>query len=197
MKILIVYATFLVTNFTFAADMQLSGKTSTDKFVEHTDNSAFGSWLGLNLEFAPFNTLRQDVEKIIKYKLTNRGEAHITVVTPPEYDKVLKAHLKIQDINKIAKDFKIQSATWKAECVGTASLVIDNKTESTYFVVVTSDELIKLRHKIKQAFEQNGGDRDSFVPEKYQPHVTLGYTKRDLHFEDGVSKDKISCWKTL
>lgn len=197
MKSFILGSIFFLSQLSFAADFEINGITASNKFVEHTDNTAFGSWLGLNLSFGPFDQLRKDVEVVIKNKLLNRGEAHITVITPPEFDKILKAHLKIEDINQIAQSAKIQTIKWSTECVGTASAVIDNKTETTYFVVVNSPELLNLRMKIKEAFVRNGGNAKDFRAEKYQPHITLGYTKRDLHEDDGVSKDKISCWKSL
>lgn len=97
----------------------------------------------------------------------------------------------------MALENNIQSLNWTAECVGTASLVINNNTETVYFVVVNSPALFELRKKINEAFIRNGGDKKAFDPNKYEPHVTLGYTKRDLFMEDGVSKNKISCWKSL
>lgn len=73
-----------------SADLELNGILATEKFVEHKDHSSMGSWLGVNLSYGPFDQLRKSVEKTIKYKLNSRGEAHITVITPPEFDKILK-----------------------------------------------------------------------------------------------------------
>ena len=64
------------------------------------------------------------------------------------------------------------------------------QNEFTYFVVVQSEDLISIRKKIQDSFVGKGGDKNDFNPLNYFPHITLGFTKRDLHESDGVIKGK-------
>ena len=52
--------------------------------------------------------------------------------------------------------------------------------------------------KVKSTPRDSSLDTPLAIREKYHltdfyPHITLGFTKRDLHFEDGVRKDKSTC----
>jgi 2'-5' RNA ligase len=124
----------------------------------------------------------------LKTKLKNRGEAHITVVTPPEW-KVLSQKLSIEEVHQWALDDKLHRAPYRPVCVGTYKL----KDDSTYFVVVESLALLRFRQKLKHEFDQRHGQGD-FDPEHFKPHVTLGFTHKDLHEQDGAQKDESSCW---
>jgi hypothetical protein len=50
------------------------------------------SHLAMNIPYIPVESLRKEVEKRLGSDLKNRGEAHITVITPPEYER-LKSRL--------------------------------------------------------------------------------------------------------
>jgi 2'-5' RNA ligase len=129
------------------------------------------------------------IEKTIGRKLTNRGEAHITVVTPLEFDQVLKPFLTIEEINKIAKDNSIQESSFDILCIGSGRKELDGVNEETFFFVVESPDLLKIRHKIQEAFEAAGGKKSLFNGNYFFPHITIGFTKRDLHISDQVIKD--------
>lgn len=163
------------------------------EFIPHTEEKPMKAYLAMNLPYPPYQTLFEQVQKAEGVTLQNRGEAHITVVTPIEYDKVLKRHLSIAEIHKIAEEAKIQDMEFTPVCIGRGEKEISGKLEKTYFVVVYSSALIDLRGKIEEAYVKNGGKPQDFVPEKFLPHVTLGFTARDLHYEDGVNKNKTSC----
>ena len=77
--------------------------------------------------------------------------------------------------------------------MGKGAKDLDGANEKTYFVVVKSDGLLELRTKIQKAFVAAGGSAADFLPENFYPHITLGYTKRDLHYEEGIRKDDSSC----
>jgi hypothetical protein len=62
----------------------------------------------------------------------------------------------------------------EALCINSGSAEIKGRVESTYFVVVSAPKIDQIRRKY------------GFTT--YFPHVTLGFTERDLHFEDGVIK---------
>lgn len=167
--------------------------TEKAEFIPHTEEKPFKAYLAMNLPYAPYQALHEQLQKAEGITLTTRGEAHITVITPIEYDKVLKKHLSIAEIHKIAEAAKIQDTPYTPVCIGSGQKVIDGKIEKTYFVVVESPGLIDLRGQIEEAYVKNGGKLQDFVPEKFSPHVTLGFTARDLHAEDGVTKQRGSC----
>ena len=146
------------------------------------------SYVAQNLKFEPFDQLRTDLENRLKTKLKNRGEAHITVITPPEW-KVLSQKLTINEVNEWALSDKLHLAPYRPHCVGTFKL----KDDSTYFVVVESLALLQFRQKLKREFDQRHGQGD-FDPDHFSPHITLGFTHKDLHEQDGAKKDDSSCW---
>ncbi len=158
-------------------------------FLAKAEPKPFGSYLMQNIFYPPFEDARKQVEQQLNITLQNRGEAHITIVTPPEFDQVLKNRLTMEEINQIASDMKIQNTPFKAVCVGRGQLGEDQ----TYFVVVRSRQLFLIRQAIYKRYVANGGDRADWDPNRFYPHITLGYTKRDLHLEDGVIKDESSC----
>jgi hypothetical protein len=123
------------------------------------------------------------------------------VITPREYYDVLKSKLTLKSIDKIVKA-SIQKSTFKVICLGKGMAEIKNnkkklKTEETYYAVVESLDLIDLRKSIQHAFGKNGGKKQLFDPENFDPHITLGFSKRDLFKIDGVVKNRKSCYAAL
>ncbi|WP_413291484.1 2'-5' RNA ligase family protein [Bdellovibrio sp. HCB337] len=163
------------------------------EFIPHTEEKPMKAYLAMNLPYPPYQALVGQLEKSEGVTLTTRGEAHITVVTPIEYDKVLKKHISIAEIHKIAEEAKIQESSFTPVCIGRGQKELNGKLEKTYYVVIESPALIELRGRIEEVYVKNGGKAQDFVPEKFLPHVTLGFTSRDLHFEDGVVKNRSSC----
>lgn len=159
-------------------------------FIPHNGAGKYQSYLSLNLPYAPIKRLRKEVEAAYGVTLKSRGEAHITVVTPPEYDK-LKAHIEIDAINELVMG-SVQFTPFEIICLGRGVAYLGNKSESTYFLVVTSRGLDDIRHLIHREFMQAGGDSSALARE-YTPHITIGFTQRDLHAQDGVSKNETSC----
>lgn len=160
-------------------------------FFSFQAHSALKNYISYDLEYNAFEEMRLKLEKTLGTPLKNRGEAHITVVTPPEYEKLSKK-LAPEQIHSIANESLSKHPSYQIVCVGKGSITINNKSESTYYAVVTADELISIRKKLAEA---SGITKDQFDPNLYFPHVTLGFTSRDLHYEDGVKKDKNSCLK--
>ena len=163
---------------------------TTKPFVPHVGDGPFDSYLAMNLPFEPAEKLARRIEEQFEVSLKNRGEAHITVVTPPEYQR-LQPYLSMEQINRLAAH--IQTATLTARCVGRATATLDGVEESTYFLVVDAPGLLTLRREIHDAFVAVGGAYSDFDPDAYQPHITLGFTRRDLHERDGAIKDWRSC----
>ena len=180
-----------------ALDVAIPRGPTSVPFVKHEESGPFKSYLAMNLPYEGFAKIRESVEAKEQIKLINRGEAHITVVTPPEYDKILSKKISIKEIHKIAEEMKIQETPYKILCVGKGFAQVDKQKETTYFVVVSADRLFEIRKAIQKAYVAKGGKESAFDVENFYPHVTLGYTKRDLHAEDGVTKDASSCAYTL
>lgn len=150
------------------------------------------SYLSLALPFPPLQAFRAKLETQLGESLVNRGESHVTVITPPEF-KVLSSRLSMKEIESIARRESLQSAKLESVCLGRGRVEIEGREESTYFIVVKSEMLSNVRQKIRARFEAKGGARGAFDSSTYFPHVTVGFTKRDLHFEQGVVKDERSC----
>lgn len=162
-------------------------------FVSHAQEKA--PYLAQNISYLEIQNIKEKLETKIGKKLKNRGEAHITVITPPEYE-ILKEKLSITAIDEIASISKMQEYPFEALCVGKGQLVND-ETKETYFVVVKSKALIELRKKVKETYMLAGGKSSDFDAEVFYPHITIGFTERDLHLQDGVVKNSSSCYMQL
>lgn len=171
--------------------------THTAPFLRHTEDKPMQSYLAMNLPYERYQKLLQNVEKQEGVSLKSRGEAHITVITPIEFDNALKKHLSIEEIHQLAETSDIQKIDYKEVCIGRAEKVIEEKPEKTYFVVVQSPGLLQLRDKIHKKYIARGGSAADFNPAIFYPHITLGFTSRDLHFEDGIAKDATACAPNL
>lgn len=164
-------------------------------FVSHSGPGRFDTALAMNVRYQPILELRKQITSILGMPLDffkgwdPGGEAHVTVVTPLEYHDVLKQHVSIDRIDAIARDGRIQEAQLKVLGIGCGRAMVDGKSEETYFLVVESDDLLRVRQRIHDAYVAAGGRPGSWDPKHFYPHVTIGYTKRDLHEADGVIKD--------
>lgn len=176
--------------------LSLSSRVYENKdlsFAPHEGTGPFDTYLSMEIQFGPIADLFKQLVIDQRTVLTNRAEAHITVITPVEFQEILKSKISIKEINELAKKNDIQSSSFTVVCLGEANLEINGKIESTFYVVVRSPELLQIRENIQKAWIKKGGDKDLFKPEYFFPHITLGYTLRDLHMSDGVIKDESSC----
>lgn len=193
----IVFLVVLIATKVYAADLKISAAVfngSAAPFLRHEGPGQFDNYLSMNILFSPVLNLFHQVETTLQRKLISRGEAHITVITPIEYWNVLR-HRKIsmRELNYIAERFNIQKSRFSMLCLGQGNAIIDNKIESTFFIVVNSPDLINLRKAIQALFIQRGGLPNQFDPNNYYPHITVGFTKTDLHESNGVIKNTRSC----
>ena len=150
------------------------------------------SYISVGLPFAPANLLKQQIERSTGLTLIDRGEAHITVLTPPEMQVLTKKLSKEKIVDLIGAD-ELQTETFNAICLGRGRISNGDKKIDTYFVVTASKSLVERRNRVEQAFIAAGGSVTQFSAKHYFPHITLGYTDRDLHESDGIIKDKHSC----
>lgn len=166
-------------------------------FISHQKDGRFGSYLTMNINLSPMLSLLNQLESTVGIELKSRGEAHITVITPIEFYDVLRKFISIEEIDQIALRQQIQSTPFDVVCLGRGSARMKGSIESTYFVVIESAQILALRTDIYNLFVSRGGNPSAFSPQHYFPHITLGFTKRDLHEADGVIKDRSSCIQEL
>lgn len=177
-----------------AKNFSVSSKAFTPvPFIAHSEAKPMKSYIAMNLSYPVFSDARKDLEKHLGQNLLHRDEAHITVITPPEYDKVLKKRIGIQELNSLAEKRNLQQTAFKISCVGKGNGQVDGATQSTYYLVVDSEGLLAYRKEVQKLYISRGGRALDFNPDLFFPHVTLGFTKRDLHLEDGVTKDANTC----
>jgi 2'-5' RNA ligase len=173
---------------TFKIDPKIFDSSEID-FKANSGDGPFDSYLVQTLDYGPLKPVFAQLQGTLSRILKNRGEGHITVVSPVEYFKTLKPYLSMKEINEMALDSHLQSTPFRVVCLGRGRV---EKME-TYFLVVQSPKLEKLRENIQQKFIQNGGDPKQFDPHLFYPHITLGFTDQDLFIEQGVIKDQHSC----
>jgi hypothetical protein len=152
------------------------------------------TYVSLDLEYPRYkNILEQLVKKV--GPLQNRGEAHITVITPPEFTKLTDpvfSKLNAVEIHNLFNNAQINKNDFNEICIAEGSL--KNTNLKTYFIVVQSEKILEFRRKIAHLAQTS---KDKFDADLFFPHITLGFTERDLHFQDGVIKDIKLCMKNI
>lgn len=159
-------------------------------FISHRGTGPYSNYLALDLAWEPFAKLRLGLESVFGRALSHRGEAHITVITPVEFDNALQGFVTMDEIDEIANAMDLTRATVQAIGVGRGDAEIANHSELTYFVIVRSADLLRIRQEVARLYFARGGDPALFQPGHFYPHVTIGFTLRDLHESDGVVKDE-------
>ena len=178
----------------FAFELSQSVYKNSDlPFTKHEGTGAFDSYLTMEIKYGPVKELFKQVAHAELKPLRNRGEAHITVITPVEYFEVLKEKVSIKEINEIAVHNNIQKSVFEVVCLGKGSF----KKDETFYLVLKSADLIKIRNEIQKLFISRGGKAEAFKASHFFPHITLGFTTRDLHEADGVIKDEKSCFANI
>lgn len=164
-------------------------------FESHQGSGAFDTAIAMNIQYPPIKSIREMLSAYLQYPLrfftgwNEDGEAHITVITPPEYTDVIKKFVSIKRIEEIALQNIIQTSDLKVLGLGRGVVNINNKAEETYFLIMKSKNLLKIRQQIYEEFVKNGGNKNAWNPRHFHPHITVGYSLRDLHEADGVIKD--------
>lgn len=161
---------------------------SSITFIPHSTPKPFLSYVSYEIAYQPVRELLLELKKNTG-PLSDRGEAHITVITPPEFDNVLGKVLTIGEINDLVVSENIQGATYEPVCVGSGS----KGDRRAYYVVVTSPDLLRIRKAVHELYVSRNGDPEAFDPEWFFPHITLGYINGDVHETDGLLKDDKTC----
>lgn len=183
--------------------------------IYQQDPAIWKNYLQMNLNFEPVRRLKDQMAQLLGVSLDGydpatgltrpRVEAHITVITPPEYNEYLAGSISMKRINEIAQEMNIQSARFEVIGVGSGAAYLndqgevsrDGKKQETFFIVVQSEDLLKIRRAIYREALSNPNRIMSRLgqmsPEVFFPHITIGYTFGDLHLgPHGVRKDKTS-----
>lgn len=164
-------------------------------FESHQGSGPFDTAIAMNIQYQPVKSIREMLSTYLQYPLrffrdwNKDGEAHITVITPPEYTDVIKKFVSIERIEEIALQNTIQNSDLKILGLGRGVVNINDKAEETYFLIMKSKNLLKIRQQIYEEFVKNGGNKNAWNPRHFHPHITIGYSLRDLHEADGVIKD--------
>lgn len=160
------------------------------QFKSHQGRGYYDNYLSMELPYTPVKGLFDKLEDLESISLKTRGEAHITVLSPVEFHD-LKNYVSIEEMEKIAKSHNVQSSQFDIQCLGQGQS--PDHSDSTYFVVVSSLDLVNIRRDIAKLYADRSGEAGAFVAEDFYPHITVGFTSRDLHIQDGVCKDQRTC----
>ncbi|MCO4780972.1 MAG: hypothetical protein KC646_01510 [Candidatus Cloacimonetes bacterium] len=162
----------------------------SQNFESHIDlNNKYRTYLMHKVNFAPVNQVKSKIESEKNLVLKDRGEAHITVITPPEHDAIIAAGIKGFSMNAVEKDYasKIQSMDWSIRGIGVAKgHNFAGVYTEVYFLVVRSHQLRKLRVEVANKYKI---PRKVFDPMKQDFHITIGFTVGDLF---NIPKDETS-----
>lgn len=145
-------------------------------------------YLTLDFPVEPFEHAKLDVEERLGVKLESRGDAHITIVTPPEYKNLSKI-LNPEEIREIFLKEAEQSRFIRPVCIGKG----ESKKDQTWFVVVEVTSVGRAREALNKLYIERGGSQNDFSATDFYPHVTLGFNSRDLYAQDGVIKNEATC----
>ncbi|MFZ3229021.1 MAG: hypothetical protein WA160_02360 [Pseudobdellovibrio sp.] len=164
-------------------------------FEPHQGSGPFDTTLAMNIQYEPVKIIRENLVQALKVNLhffdgwEKNGEAHVTVITPPEYSNVIKKFVSIERMEQIAADMGIQDSDISILGIGKGAVSINSKAEETYFLIVQSRNLLRIRRQIYREYLANGGPENAWDPNHFFPHITVGFSLRDLHESDGVIKD--------
>ncbi len=159
-------------------------------FLFASGSGPYGTYFTLDIPFLPIKSVNEQLKGFHYKKLKNRGEAHITVLTPIEYHCYFaksSPKVSMDDIENLIRKRASSKINYNVLALGSCAMKIDGKKEETFFIIVKSQELINLRKLIWELLDNKM--KSEFNPLKFHPHITIGFTKKDLHESNGVVKD--------
>lgn len=157
------------------------------------------NFLSLNIIYEPVLELRTSIKEFLQLEndlkfstvIFPQGEAHVTIITPPDF-AILSQHLSMSEIETIALSEGVQSSDLHILGLGSAKKVLENETRETFFLIVESLKLRKIRLLVYDKFVEKGGDPGAWDPAWFFPHITIGFTHTDLHEPDVLKNIKYS-----
>ncbi|KAF9429012.1 hypothetical protein BGZ94_000137 [Podila epigama] len=179
-------------------------QTSKVPFIPHSGTALFTNWVGLNVDFKyvkPVFDVLNSTQAPGNGTLISRGEAHITIIPPTEYDQILHpAGVTIEELNAMAaKNNRLQRSKFDFECMGRVQTVTKDGIfqQSVQVILKNHKDLLSFRTDVFKLYVKKGGNPALFAAENYQPHMTIGYKHRDIFIEDGVYKGKNACFHKI
>ena len=143
-----------------------------------------GHYWSFPLPHSPFKAWLSPVEKKWNLKLNSRGETHLTLISPPEWE-ILRLHMSVK---QVAEAFKsLDPRVWRIRCL--ARYQKDPALQTIYWVLEAPD-VLQARNQIAKSLPPQVA---TTFRTQYFPHITLGFTLRDLHLQDGAIKDTRHC----
>ncbi|KAF8980301.1 hypothetical protein BGZ46_004376 [Entomortierella lignicola] len=175
-------------------------QTSKVPFIPHTGTELFTNWVGLNVDFKyvkPVFNVVNSTHALSNGTLISRGESHVTIILPTEYDTILHpAGVTIEELNAIATHKNaLQRSKFELECLGRVQVTTKDNVfqQSVQIILKNYKDLISYRQQVFKLFVKKGGNPALFDAENFTPHITLGFKHRDIFVEDGVFKGKNAC----
>ncbi|KAG0047672.1 hypothetical protein BGZ83_007316 [Gryganskiella cystojenkinii] len=172
-------------------------------FQPHNGTALFTNWVGLTVDFKYVKPIFDIVNSTASFNnhtaLLSRGESHITVIQPPEFDNILHpAGVTIEELNAIATNPKrpLQKAKFEIECLGRVQVVSkpDNVYQQSLQIILKNyQDVVAYRQEVSDLYVKKGGNPALFYAANFLPHITLGFKHRDIFVEDGVYKGKNAC----
>lgn len=156
--------------------------------AQENPNTLGRAYVSLAVPFTAIQELKAQLVDGTGLTLRDRGEAHITVLTPPEL-ATLRKRLSADAVFRAVGADSIQEEKFDVVCVGEGK----KANRRVYFAVVKAAGLVERRQRLAAAFKDAGGAPGAFEAEFFHPHITIGFTHSDLFQEDGVIKDEHSC----
>ena len=156
--------------------------------------------LALNLPYEPILKLRNEIAELLDLNLKfftgwhAEGEAHVTIISPPEIN-ILSKHLAMEEIDQIAREHEIQNSDLVLLGLGSGKAKVNDEIHETFFVIVDSSNIRKIRLAIYKAYVEAKGNPSEFDPTWYFPHITVGFTHNDVHEHQGLLKDIKHSWE--
>lgn len=189
---------FLLLSLLFSANAMANLELSKSIYDEVPFSNLYSNEGALirNVNYEPVMKLVPQIEKRYGVKLKTRGEAHITVITPPEAQGWFNADKKginfLISTEEIQQKYMLsmQKTGFEVVCLGKQE---DGMGKVAYYLVVKAPELLAMREEIQLELERRAlftGKSTSFKANKFYAHITLGFIKGDVH---GVSKGPETC----
>ena len=181
-------------------------------------NGPLLEYLATTLNHTHFPQIKKQIEKIANTTLKDRGEAHMTIITPPEYgyeaenyQQGLGKLIKLPELNAIAQGertreesamqlFSVQQFDMYPLCIGKASRSIGKKGEkgykedsAVYYIIVESKQASAFREELETEFQARRGNPSHFCAKCFRAHITIGYEDNDWFEDKSIYKTEHTC----
>lgn len=140
-----------------------------------------------SVHYPSVNALIPQLNALYKLNLEDRREAHITVISPPDFQTSLT---KVFTVNEMLYRYSsnIQDLPFKIVCVG--SRKSSDGQNLVFYLVVESPKLSEIRFDLAKEADLRARAQSIplvFKPEVFYPHITIGYVKGDVfEFSKGI-----------